>query len=90
MAVIKGGDLVPVFPSGSTKMTLGYFIANKRKIEPKQSLSWLIPCVLIAYFTITERILTHWLVESYGLWEYRPWKWRNMWHSFGCFVFGFS
>ena len=29
-------------------------------------------------FTITERILVRWLVESYGLWEYRPWKWRNI------------
>ena len=26
----------------------------------------------------SERILACWLVESYGLWEYRPWKWRNM------------
>ena len=26
----------------------------------------------------SERILARWLVESYGLWEYRPWKWRNM------------
>ena len=37
---------------------------------------------------ITERILACWLVESYGLWEYRPWKWRNMSRSAGCFVFG--
>ena len=29
-------------------------------------------------FTITEWILALWFVESYGLWEYRPWKWRNM------------
>ena len=38
----------------------------------------------------TERILARWLVESYGLWEYRPWKWRDMSRSAGCFVFGFS
>ena len=43
-------------------------------------------------FAITERILARWLVESYGLWEYRPWKWRNMSPSAGCFFcfFGFS
>ena len=29
-------------------------------------------------FTTTERILASWLVESYGLWQYRPWKWRNI------------
>ena len=29
-------------------------------------------------FTITERILARWLDESYGLREYRPWRWRNM------------
>ena len=23
---------------------------------------------------MTERILARWLVESYGLWECRPWK----------------
>ena len=57
-AVIKGGDPVHVFSPASTKMTLRYFIANKRNIEPKQPPRWLIPCVLnIAYFTITERIL---------------------------------
>ena len=33
---------------------------------------------LTAYFIITEQILTSWLVESYGLWVYRPWKWCNM------------
>ena len=32
----------------------------------------------VYFFTITERILTHWLVGSYGLWEYRPWGWGNM------------
>ena len=42
-------------------------------------------------FTITECILVRWLVESYGLWEYRPWKWRNMSRSvrvclFFCFL----
>ena len=37
-------------------------------------------------FTITERILECWLVESYGLWNNRPWKWRNMSRSAGCFV----
>ena len=37
-------------------------------------------------FKITERILERWLVESYGLWNYRPWKWRNMSRSAGCFV----
>ena len=42
-----------------------------------------------AVFTITERILTRWLVESYGLWEYRPRKWRNMSRSAGCFVLWF-
>ena len=26
----------------------------------------------------TEWILARWLVESYGLWEYRPRKWRNI------------
>ena len=38
-------------------------------------------------FTITERILVRWLVESYGLLEYRPWEWCNMSRSAGCFVF---
>ena len=42
------------------------------------------------FFTITERILARWLGESYGLWEYIPWKWRNMSRTAGCFVFGFS
>ena len=42
------------------------------------------------FFTITERILMRWLVESYGLWEYRPWKWVDMSCSTGCFDFGFS
>ena len=32
----------------------------------------------IIFFTITEQILPHWLGKSYGLWEYPPWKWRNM------------
>ena len=32
----------------------------------------------LCFFTITKRILTRWLVESYGLCEYRPWKWRNI------------
>ena len=32
----------------------------------------------------------HWLVGSYGLWEYRPWRRRNMWRSASYFVFGFS
>ena len=41
-------------------------------------------------FTITERIIARWLVESYGLWEFRPWKWRKWSRSAGCFVFGFS
>ena len=41
-------------------------------------------------FTITERIVARWLVESYGLWEFRPWKWRKWSRSAGCFVFGFS
>ena len=36
---------------------------------------------------ITERILARWLVESYGLWEYSPWKCRNMSRSAGCFWF---
>ena len=40
----------------------------------------------ILNFTITERILEGWSVESYGLWNYRPWKWRNMSRSAGCFV----
>ena len=40
-------------------------------------------------FTITERIVARWLAESYGLWEYRLWKWRNLSRSAGCFVFGF-
>ena len=44
----------------------------------------------IHFFTITEGIHASWLVESYGLWEYRPKKWRNMSHSAGCFAFGFS
>ena len=44
----------------------------------------------IFFSTITERILARWLVKSYGLWEYKPWKWRNMSRSAGCFVFGFS
>ena len=35
---------------------------------------------LTVYFTITEQILRSWLVESYHLWEYRPWKWCNMSH----------
>ena len=39
-------------------------------------------------YIITERILARWLVESYGLWEYRPWKWHNMSQSACCFVFG--
>lgn len=28
-------------------------------------------------FTITERFFAHWLVESHGQWEYRPWKWLD-------------
>ena len=42
------------------------------------------------FFTITEWILARWFVKSYGLWENRPWKWRNMSRSAGYFVFGFS
>ena len=34
--------------------------------------------VATLFFTITEGVLACWLVESYGLWDYRPWKWRNM------------
>ena len=34
--------------------------------------------VAILFFTIAEGVLAYWLVESYGLWDYRPWKWRNM------------
>ena len=49
-----------------------------------------VPPGRIVYFTITERIHARWLVESYDLWEYRPWKWRNMPRSASCFVFGFS
>ena len=37
-------------------------------------------------FTITERILERWLVESYSLWEYIPWKWRNVTQ---CWLFRF-
>ena len=40
-------------------------------------------------FTITARILARWLVERFGLWEYRPWKWRNMSPSAGCCCFFF-
>ena len=29
-------------------------------------------------FTTTERILARRLLESYRLWQYRPWKWRNI------------
>ena len=34
----------------------------------------------------SERILARWLVESYGLWEYRPWRWRNMSRSAGSLI----
>ena len=27
--------------------------------------------------TITKRLLARWLVENYGLWEHRPFIWRN-------------
>ena len=30
--------------------------------------------VAILFFTKTEGVLACWLVESYGLWDYRPWK----------------
>ena len=43
----------------------------------------------IGFFTVTKRILARWLVESYGLSEYRSWKWRNRSRSAGCFVLGF-
>ena len=33
-AVIRGADLVHLFPSATTKMTIRYLIENKRKIEP--------------------------------------------------------
>ena len=45
--------------------------------------------ILFAIPSITERILARWLVKSYGLWEYRPWKWHNMSRSARGFVFGF-
>ena len=38
-------------------------------------------------FTITERILAPWLVESYGVWEYRPKKWRDKSRSARLFCF---
>ena len=46
-------------------------------------------CSSINNFTVTEGMLARWLVESYGLWEYRPWKWRNMSHGAGGFVWLF-
>ena len=46
--------------------------------------------ILMTYFTITEQILGRWLVKSYGVWKYRPWKWRHMPRSAGSFVFVFS
>ena len=45
---------------------------------------------VISFFTISERILARWLVDSYGLWVYRPWKWRNMSRRASWIVFGFS
>ena len=41
------------------------------------------------FFTITERILARWLVESYGLWEYRPWAWRNISRNADCLFLAF-
>ena len=32
----------------------------------------------LSNYTKNSVILARWLDESYGLWEYRPWKWRNM------------
>ena len=43
----------------------------------------------ISFFTITVRIFARWLVESYGPWEKRPWKWRDMSRIAGCFVLVF-
>ena len=61
---------------------------NKTRRTPREW--WKSSLKFKRLFTITERILAHWLVESYGLWEYRPWKRRNMSRSAGCFIFGFS
>ena len=49
---------------------------NKTRRTPREW--WKSSLKFKRLFTITERILARWLVESYGLWEYRPWKWRNM------------
>ena len=61
----------------------------KRRMQSRYLLRDLLIYMSIVWnfnFTITERILERWLVESYGLCEYRPWKWRNMSGSAGCFV----
>ena len=61
----------------------------KRRMQSRYLLRDLLIYMSIGWnlnFTITERILERWLVESYGLWKYRPWKWRNMSRSAGCFV----
>ena len=69
-------------------LDLGYNLKNLFS-KTKLSLTLLSRRWTIANFTITERILARWLVESFGLWEYRPWKWRNMSRSAGCFVVWF-
>ena len=69
-------------------LDLGYNLKNLFS-KTKLSLTLLSRRWTIANFTITERILARWLVESVGLWEYRPWKWRNMSRSAGCFVVWF-
>ena len=66
-------------------LDLGY---NLKNLFSKTKLSL---TLLSRRWTIAnpERILARWLVESFGLLEYRPWKWRNMSRSAGCFVVWF-
>ena len=45
-------------------------VQQRIPMNNKQIIKW--------HFTITEWILARRLVEIYGLWEYRPWKWRNI------------
>ena len=51
--------------------TLGVCDRKLRRHESHDCL-----CCLPNY-TKNSVILARWLDESYGLWEYRPWKWRN-------------
>ena len=40
----------------------------------KQAFSSCYTLYIHSKFTMTKRFLSHWLFESYGPWEYRPWK----------------